>query len=198
MKIVMLAAALVSTTPALADIRVGALAPAFTATAADGKTVRLADLKGKTVVLEWTNAGCPFVRAHYDSGNMQATQAAARKAGAVWLTINSGAPGKQGHVDGAGARAQLAADQAAPTAYLLDAAGTIGAAYGARTTPHIYVISPAGTLAYAGAINDRPTADQGDARTGTNYALAAVKAVAAGKAPDPATTKPYGCSVKYR
>lgn len=194
----MFAVAMVVAMPALADARVGAPAPAFTATAADGKTVRLADLKGKTVVLEWTNAGCPFVRAHYDSGKMQATQAAAQQAGAVWLTINSGAPGKQGHVDGKGARAQLAADKATPSAYLLDADGAIGNAYGARTTPHIFVISPAGTLAYAGAINDRPTADQGDARAGTNYATGAVKAVVAGKAPDPATTKPYGCSVKYR
>lgn len=198
MRIMLFAGALAIAAPALAETNIGAPAPAFTARDADGRTVKLGDFAGKTVVLEWTNAGCPFVRAHYDSGNMQATQAAAQKAGAVWLTINSGAPGKQGHVDGEGAKAQLASDKAAPTAYLLDADGTIGTAYGARTTPHIYVIDPAGKLAYAGAINDRPTADQDDARAGLNYATAAVAAVQAGKAPDPASTKPYGCSVKYR
>ncbi|WP_188761452.1 thioredoxin family protein [Sandarakinorhabdus glacialis] len=184
--------------PAFANASVGAAAPQFTAVDANGKTVKLSDYKGKTVVLEWTNAGCPFVRAHYDSGNMQATQAAARQSGAVWLTVNSSAPGKQGQVDGLGAKAQIAKDKAAPTAYLLDPAGTIGTAYGARTTPHIYVIDPAGKLAYAGAINDRATADEADAKAGTNYARAAVLAVKAGKAPDPATTKPYGCSVKYK
>jgi peroxiredoxin len=183
--------------PAAASAVVGSKAPDFTATDSNGKTLRLGDFAGKPVILEWTNAGCPFVRAHYDSGNMQATQAAARKAGAVWLTINSGAPGKQGHVDAAGANAEMAGGKAQPNAYLLDAKGSIGRIYGARTTPHIFVIDRGGTLAYAGAINDRPTADQADARAGTNHALAALKAVNAGKAPDPATTKPYGCSVKY-
>lgn len=183
--------------PASAQVLVGQPAPAFTATDSNGKTRSLAEFRGKTVVLEWTNAGCPFVRAHYDSGNMQATQAAARAQGAIWLSINSGAPGKQGHVDGAGARAQMAADKAAPSAYLLDGGGDIGRAYGAKTTPHIYVITPTGTLAYQGAINDRPTADKADALAGRNHALAAVAAVKAGQQPAPATTRPYGCSVKY-
>lgn len=198
MKIMLFAAALTLAGPALAEARIGATAPAFSARDADGKTVKLSDYAGKPVVLEWTNAGCPYVRAHYDSGNMQATQVAAKKAGAVWLTINSGAPGKQGHVDGAGAKAQLESDKASPTAYLLDADGTVGTAYGARTTPHIYVIDAAGKLAYAGAINDRPTAEKSDAVAGVNYAKVALAAVQAGKAPDPATTKPYGCSVKYK
>lgn len=198
MKSMLFAAALLITAPVFANASIDAPAPQFTGTDANGKTVKLGDYKGKTVVLEWTNAGCPFVRAHYDSGNMQATQAAAHKAGAVWLTINSGAPGKQGHVDGPGAKEQIARDKATPTAYLLDPAGTIGRAYGARTTPHIYVIDPAGKLAYAGAIDDRPTAVEADALAGTNYARAAVLAIKAGKAPDPATTKPYGCSIKYR
>lgn len=196
MKSLFLVAALLAA-PAAANAVVGAPAPGFTATDSNGKTHRLADFKGKPVVLEWTNSGCPFVRAHYDSGNMQRTQAAARAAGAVWLTINSGAPGKQGHVDAAGANAEVVAGKATPTAYLLDTGGTIGRAYGAKTTPQIYVIDAAGKLAYAGAINDRPTADQAAARAGTNHALAAVSAVKAGKAPTPATTKPYGCSVKY-
>jgi hypothetical protein len=137
------------------------------------------------------------VRAHYDSGAMQATQAAARKAGAVWLTVNSGAPDKQGHVDAAGANAEITREKAQPTAYLLDAGGSLGRLYGAKTTPHIFVIDAKGTLVYAGAINDRPTADQADAKAGTNYALAAVSAAKAGKAPAVATSKPYGCSVKY-
>jgi peroxiredoxin len=192
-----LLAATIIATPALASAIVGSKAPDFTATDSDGKQVSLRDFAGKPMILEWTNAGCPFVRAHYDSGNMQATQAAARKAGAVWLTINSGAPGKQGHVDAAAANAEVAAGKARPTAYLLDAKGDIGRLYGAKTTPHIFVIDRSGTLAYAGAINDRPTAEQADARAGTNHALAALQAVNAGKQPDPATTKPYGCSVKY-
>lgn len=191
------AASPVAASPVAASATVGAPAPGFVATDSNGKAVRLADLKGKTVVLEWTNSGCPFVRAHYDSGNMQATQARARAAGAVWLTVNSGAPGKQGHVDGAGANAEVATGKAQPTAYLLDAKGELGRRYGAKTTPHIFVIDAAGRLAYQGAINDRPTAEPADAMAGTNYALAAVSAVKAGKAPDPATTKPYGCSVKY-
>ncbi|GGI90099.1 thioredoxin family protein [Polymorphobacter multimanifer] len=176
---------------------VGQPAPAFTALDANGKPVSLTDFKGKTVVLEWTNPGCPFVRGHYDSGNMQATQAKAKAEGAVWLTINSGAPGKQGHMTGTQARAQLATDKSAPAHYLLDPRGTVGTLYAAKTTPHIYVITPEGRLAYNGAINDRPTAEKDDALAGTNYALAALTAVKAGKAPSPAVTKPYGCSVKY-
>lgn len=176
---------------------IGQAAPAFTAMDVSGKPVTLSDFKGKTVVLEWTNPGCPFVRAHYDSGNMQATQAKAKADGVVWLTINSGAPGKQGHMNSTQAKAQLATDKSAPSHYLLDARGTVGTMYAAKTTPQIFVIKPDGILAYDGAINDRPTAEQDDARAGTNYALAAVSAVKAGKAPTPAVTKPYGCSVKY-
>jgi peroxiredoxin len=176
---------------------IGQPAPAFTAIDVYGKPVTLSDFKGKTVVLEWTNPGCPFVRGHYDSGNMQATQAKARAEGAVWLTINSGAPGKQGHMNGRQAKAQLATDTSAPSHYLLDPRGTVGTLYAAKTTPHIYVITPEGQLAYNGAINDRPTAEKSDALAGTNYALAAVSALKAGKAPTPAVTKPYGCSVKY-
>ncbi len=188
---------LLMATPALGAASVGAPAPAFTATDSNGRAVRLADYKGRIVVLEWTNPGCPFVRAHYDSGNMQATQARARAMGAVWLTVNSGAPGKQGHMDGAGANAQQARDKAAATAYLLDPKGSLGKLYGARTTPHLFVIAPDGKLAYAGAIDDRPTADPGDAKLADNHALAALTAVKAGRAPQPAYTQAYGCSVKY-
>ncbi len=183
--------------PVAAEPVNGLPAPDFTATDADGKPVRLADLRGKTVVLEWTNSGCPFVRAHYDSGTMQARQREARGLGVVWLSINSGARGKQGHVDGAGARAEIAANKAAPSHYLLDADGRIGRLYAAKTTPHMFVIRPDGVLAYQGAIDDRPTAVEADAKAATPWALNAVKAVLAGKAPAPAVTRPYGCSVKY-
>lgn len=183
--------------PAAAQPVNGLPAPDFTATDASGKSVRLADLKGKTVVLEWTNSGCPFVRAHYDSGTMQARQREAAALGVVWLSINSGAPGKQGHVNGPGARAEIAANKAAPAHYLLDADGRIGRLYAAKTTPHMFVIRPDGVLAYQGAIDDRPTAIDADARAATPWALNAVKAVLAGKAPAPAITRPYGCSIKY-
>jgi peroxiredoxin len=175
----------------------GQQAPAFTLLNTSGKPVTLADYKGKTVILEWTNPGCPFVRAHYDSGNMQATQTKAREAGAVWLTINSGAPGKQGHMNGKEAQAQMAADRTTPSHYLLDPKGIVGTLYAAKTTPQIFVIRPDGKLAYDGAINDRPTAETTDALAGHNYALATLASVTSGKDPAPARTKPYGCSVKY-
>ena len=191
-----LALSLVLAAPALAAT-VGQPAPAFTATDSNGKTHKLSDFKGKPVVLEWTNSGCPFVKKHYGAGNMQSTQAAATKAGAVWLTVNSGAPGKQGHVDGAGANAEIAAGKARPTAYLLDPSGAIGRAYDAKTTPHIFVIDTKGTLAYQGAIDDQPTSDPADIKTAKNLALAALADVKAGKPVKVATSKPYGCSVKY-
>lgn len=185
-------AAVATAAPAIGDV-----APAFSLLNTDGKPVTLSDFKGKPVILEWTNPGCPFVRGHYDSGNMQATQAKAISQGAVWLTINSGAPGKQGHMSGTQAKTQMAEDGTSPSHYLLDPKGTVGTLYAAKTTPHIYVITPEGRLAYNGAINDRPTAEQDDALAGKNYALAALASVNSGKAPSPATTKPYGCSVKY-
>lgn len=183
--------------PALAAPVNGVAAPDFTARDADGKTVRLSDFRGKTVVLEWTNSGCPFVRAHYDSGVMQQRQREAERLGVVWLSINSGAPGKQGHVDGAGARAEIATNKAAPAHYLLDADGKVGKLYDAKTTPHMFVIRPDGVLAYQGAIDDKPTAVDADAKTATTWAKDAMTAVLAGKAPAPAITRPYGCSVKY-
>ena len=187
------------TMPAIASAEpvIGQAAPAFTLLDVNNKPVSLADFKGKTIILEWTNPGCPYVRAHYDSGNMQTTQAKALKDGAVWLTINSSAPGKQGHMSAAEAKGQLARDESSPSHYLLDPKGSVGMFYAAKTTPQIYVITPEGKLAYNGAINDRPTADESDARAGTNYALAALSAVNTGKAANPAFTKPYGCAVKY-
>jgi len=181
---------------ALADAKVGKAAPAFTLTDANGKSHTLADFKGKTVVMEWTNADCPFVQKHY-SGNMQKQQAQATSSDVVWLTVNSSASGKQGHVDGKGALQVIARTGAKQTAYLLDAPGKVGRDYGAKTTPHMYVIDPAGTLQYAGAIDSIPSADQDDISKATQYVPQALADLKAGKAVRVATSQPYGCSVKY-
>jgi hypothetical protein len=149
------------------------------------------------VVLEWNNPECPFSRKHYGSGNMQRTQAAAARDNVVWLTINSGAPGNQGHMNGAEARAFLASSGARPAHYLLDPAGQVGRAYDARTTPHMYVVNAAGTLVYAGAIDDRPTANPDDIQDARNHVLAALAELRAGRAVSVPTSRPYGCSVKY-
>jgi peroxiredoxin len=182
--------------PALAAPQVGQPAPAFRAVDSNGKTRSLADFKGKTVVLEWTNPECPFVKKHY-AGNMQALQKAATKDGVVWLSVNSGAPGKQGHVDGAAANAVVKAKGAAPTAYLLDPQGTIGRAYAAKTTPHMYVIDPTGKLVYMGGIDDTPTANPADVKTAKNFVTAALADVKAKRPVAVSTSKPYGCSIKY-
>ncbi len=183
-------------TPAGAE-KVGAPAVNFRLTDMTGKTVILSDYRGKTVVLEWNNPGCPYVKKHYDSGNMQRTQAAARKGGAVWLTINSGAPGKQGHMTGAEAQAFVRGAKAVPNAYLLDVKGVVGKGYGARTTPHLYIVDPAGRLVYQGGIDDKPTADAADIATARNHVLAALAEMKAGRPVSMAQTRPYGCSVKY-
>lgn len=172
-------------------------APAFTLTDSTGKKRSLAEFKGKTVVLEWTNHGCPFVRKHYDSGNMQAQQRDATGKGVVWLSINSSAAGQQGHVDGAGAEKVRRDARAAQTAYLLDAAGTVGRAYGAKTTPHMYVIDPKGVLRYAGAIDSIPSADADDIAKATRYVPQALAELASGAPVSTKVTRPYGCSVKY-
>ena len=176
---------------------VGEPAPAFTLTDSHGKAHSLSDFRGKTVVLEWTNAECPFVKKHYDSGNMQKQQAAAVADGVIWLTINSGAPGKQGHVSGEQANVIQTNWKAANTAYLIDADGKVGRAYDAKTTPHMYVIDQDGVLRYNGAIDSIASADKGDLATAVQYVPAALAAVADGKSPEPALTRPYGCSVKY-
>lgn len=183
-------------TPAVAQ-KIGAPAVNFRLTDMTGKTVILSDYRGKTVVLEWNNPGCPYVKKHYDSGNMQRTQAAARKGGAVWLTINSGAPGKQGHMTGAEARAFVRGAKAVPNAYLLDVKGVVGKGYAARTTPHLYIVDPAGRLVYQGGIDDKPTADAADIATARNHVLAALAEMKAGRPVSMAQTRPYGCSVKY-
>jgi len=187
----------IGATAVQAKAMVGQPAPSFTLTDADGKSHSLAEFKGKTVVLEWTNAECPFVKKHYGAGNMQAQQGEATAGGVVWLTVNSGAPGKQGAVDGAGAKAIIASSGGKQSAYLLDPTGEAGQAFGAKTTPHMYVIDAGGVLRYAGAIDSNPSADPADIAGSTQYVKAALAELAAGKAVTVANTQPYGCSVKY-
>nr|WP_314471859.1 redoxin domain-containing protein [uncultured Sphingomonas sp.] len=183
--------------PAAAEQTTGQPAGNFRLMDADGKAVTLSQFKGRPVVLEWNNPGCPFVQKHYDSGNMQAAQAKAKAMGAAWLTINSGAPGKQGHMTGAEAKAFLAAQKAQPTAYLLDPQGRVGKGYGAKTTPHMYLIDASGKLVYQGGIDDKPTADKADIPGARNHLLAALGEVKAGKKVSVPEARPYGCSVKY-
>jgi peroxiredoxin len=192
------AAAFVLSAPAIAAPQIGSPVPNFRLKDANGNMVELGQYKGKVIVLEWNNPGCPFVKKHYGSGNMQKTQATAKKAGAVWLTINSSAAGKQGHLDGAGAKAFVAQQQAQPTAYLLDHGGTVGKGYGAVTTPHMYIIDKTGRLAYAGGIDDKPTPNPSDVAGARNHVLAALGEVVAGKKVSVPTTRPYGCNVKYK
>ena len=175
----------------------GTIAQDFKLTDANGKTVQLSKFRGKNVVLEWHNPGCPFVKKHYDSGNMQATQAAARKQGAIWLTINSGAPGKQGHMKGAEAKALLKKQDSNPNHYLLDMKGVVGKAYAAKTTPHMYIINKTGKLVYQGGIDDKPTANQVDIPGARNHIAEALKELNSGKKISVASSRPYGCSVKY-
>lgn len=192
-----LVAATLVAAPALAEPQIGKQAPNFRLNDADGRVVSLSDFRGKTVVLEWNNPECPFVRKHYESGNMQKTQAAAKKDGVVWLSINSSAEGKQGYMDGAKAKTVVAAQKAQPTAYLLDPKGVVGNGYGAKTTPHMYIINPAGNLVYMGGIDDKPTPNPADIDGARNHVLAALSELKAGKPVSVATSRPYGCAVKY-
>lgn len=188
---------LVIPSPAWAAPKVGATAPAFTATATSGKAVSLAEQRGRIVVLEWTNHDCPYVVKHYSTGNMQALQTEATGQGVVWLTIISSAPGTQGHVSPGQADELTATRKAAPTAVLLDPTGVVGKAYGATNTPHMYVIDKAGTLMYAGAIDDRPTTRLADVQGAHNYVREALRAVAASQPVKTPVTRAYGCTVKY-
>lgn len=182
-------------TPLTAAPEIGRPAPDFTLRDSDGKSRSLAEFKGRTVVLEWFNEGCPFVKKHYGSGHLPAQQKAATGDGVVWLTIVSSAPGKQGYLDPAAAAAKKRELHA--TALLLDADGKVGRLYGARTTPDMFVIDPEGNLAYAGAIDDRPTPDPASLAGARNYVADAIAAVKAGRPVSPVRTKPYGCAIKY-
>jgi hypothetical protein len=192
-----LGAAFVAAGPASAAATVGQPAPAFSATDVNGKPVSLADFKGKHVVLEWVNPGCPFVKKHYDSGNMPAAQKDALAKGAVWLAVNSTAKDASDYQAPAELAAWFSSKSAKPTAALMDADGTIGKAYGARTTPHMYIVDPKGTVVYAGAIDSIPTANPADLKTATNYVNQALAETMAGKPVSKAVTQAYGCSVKY-
>lgn len=192
-----LAVLALSAAPAMAAPEIGKPAPEFTAKDSNGKDVKLADFKGKTVVLEWTNPECPYVVKHYDSKNMQKLQQDITAKDVVWLSINSGAEGKQGHLTGAAANDYIKEKGAKQTAYLLDPKGDIGKAYDAKTTPHMFVIDKNGTLVYDGAIDDNDSANKEDAATAKNYVTAAIDALTAGKPVETSKTKPYGCGVKY-
>ncbi|OKH52327.1 thioredoxin family protein [Calothrix sp. HK-06] len=178
-------------------VRVGAPAPAFTAVDSNGKTHNLSDFKGKTVVLEWTNHECPFVKKHYESNNMQALQKEKTGKGVVWLSIISSAPGQQGNVTPQKANELTKTRNANPTAVLIDADGKVGKLYQARTTPHMYVIDKNGVLQYTGGIDDNSSKNPQDAKTANNYVRAAVDSVLNGEPVKTSTTQPYGCSVKY-
>ena len=182
---------------AFAAVTVGSAAPDFSLPDANGKTQTLSQYKGKTVVLEWNNPGCPFVQKHYSSGNIPKQQADATAAGVVWLTINSGAAGKQGHLDAQGAQAFLAQYHAAPSAYLFDADGKVGHLYGAKTTPHMYIVDAGGTLRYMGGIDSIPSADKDDLAKATQYVPRALAELKVGRPISVATSQPYGCGVKY-
>jgi peroxiredoxin len=176
---------------------VGQPAPALMAMDTTGKAVNLADFKGKTVVVEWVNPGCPFVVKHYGAGNMQATQKAATGDGVVWLTVSSTNPESKDYKKPADMAAWKKQQNSAATATLMDDDGKVGKAWGARTTPHLYIVNGAGTLVYAGAIDSKPSTNPADIPGATNFVTQALGELKAGKPVSQATTKPYGCSVKY-
>jgi len=181
-----------------ASLRVGEPAPDFEGVDTGGNVQRLADYRGKTVVLEWTNHDCPFVRKHYNAGNMQAQQREAAAQDVVWLSVISSAPGKQGHVSPAQADELTRNRNAEPHAVILDTEGRIGRAYHAKTTPHMFIIDPAGKLVYMGGIDSIATANPDDIPGATQYVRTALQEMAAGKPVSTPVTRPYGCSVKYR
>lgn len=181
----------------LASASVGQPAPNFSAVDTNGKTVSLADFKGKHVVLEWINPGCPFVQKHYKPGNMQGTQKEAAAKGVVWLAISSTAPEASDYKKPADLAGWMKTQNAAATATLMDDDGKVGKAYGARTTPHMYIVNPAGTLVYAGAIDSNRSANPADIPNSTNYVKQALGELLGGKPVSTASTQPYGCSVKY-
>lgn len=192
-----LAATSLFSAAALASAVVGKPAPSFTVTDLDGKPAKLEDYKGKTVVLEWHNFGCPFVMKHYNSGNMQALQ---KKYGGdvVWLAVNSTNKGHSDWTDPGPLGEQLKKFGAQPARYLVDEPGTMGLAYGAKTTPHMYIIDPSGKVVYNGAIDDKRSTNPADVKTSKNYVAAALEELKAGKPVSVASTAPYGCTIKYR
>ncbi|HKF22812.1 MAG TPA: thioredoxin family protein [Candidatus Angelobacter sp.] len=179
-------------------VRPGEPAPDFTAVDSNGKSQHLADYKGKYVVLEWHNQGCPYTKKHYESGNMQHLQKEWTAKGVVWFTVISSAPGTQGFVTPSQENDYLKQMGAAPTAVLMDPGGSLGHLYQAKTTPHMYIIDPSGTLIYNGAIDDHRSSDQADIKNSKNYVAAALSEAMAGKPVTDSATTPYGCTVKYK
>lgn len=183
--------------PALAQAAPGKAAPVFALTDLDGRKVQLADLRGKYVVLEWNNPACPFVMKHYNSGNMQGLQKRFTGEGVQWIVVNSTAESHPEYLKPAELKAWLQKQGAAPTLAALDADGTIARAYAAKVTPHMYVIDPNGTLVYAGAIDDKRSANVADVKTATNYVVQAFAELRAGKQVSAASTNAYGCTIKF-
>ncbi|KYG63378.1 alkyl hydroperoxide reductase [Bdellovibrio bacteriovorus] len=182
---------------AMAEAKIGSPAPDFSVVDATGKTHKLADYKGKYVVLEWYNKDCPYVRKHYDSKNMQKIQGDMTAKNIVWLSVISSAPGKQGHLAAADAVKNAQKEGSKASAILLDEKGAMGKAYGAKTTPHMYLIDPQGVLRYNGAIDSNDSADPKTIATSENYIVRAVASAEKGEKIAKETSKPYGCSVKY-
>jgi peroxiredoxin len=182
---------------ARAAVAPGQAAPAFSLVDINGKAQKLSDYRGKYVVLEWFNSECPFVQKHYESGNMQALQARYTQKGVVWLGINSTSPRHSNYRDPARSQAILKQWKSAPTAFVLDPDGKVGKQYGARTTPHMYVIDPKGILVYVGGIDDMPSTSQRDIPTARNLVAAALDESLGGKPVGTPSAMPYGCSVKY-
>lgn len=183
---------------AQATATVGQAAPNFSAKDVNGKTVSLADFKGKTVVLEWVNPGCPYVRKHYDGGNMQGTQQEALGKNVVWLAINSTGNDHPDYLAPAKLAAWMKEKKAPATHALMDEDGKIGKAYGARTTPHMYIVDGKGILVYVGGIDSIPSASASDIPKATNYVKVSLTEIASGKPVSNNVTRPYGCSVKYK
>lgn len=189
---------IVTASLAFAAVSVGKPAPDFSAKGSDGKAYHLADYKGKFVVLQWYNLDCPFIHKHYDSGNMQKLQDTYGKKGVVWFEIISSAPGAEGYLTADEAQDNRGKSGTKSLATLLDPQGKVGRLYGAKTTPHIFIIGPKGTLIYQGAIDDHNSADAEDIPNSKNYASAALDEALAGKPVSVPSTRPYGCGVKYR
>ncbi len=187
-----------SATAVRATPSVGQPAPAFSLTDTAGKTVQLADFRGRHVVLEWVNPGCPYVRKHYSNANMQGTQRDVTAQGVVWLAINSTENASTDYLAPAQMGRWMQGQQATATHTLMDEDGTVGKAYGARTTPHMYIVDPAGKLIYAGGIDSVPSSRVDDIKTAVNYVKQGVREALAGQPIRAATTPPYGCSIKYK
>ena len=193
----MAAGALLVAGTLMATPEIGKAAPGFSVADTNGKTHSLDQYRGKWVVLEWLNHDCPYVRKHYGGGAMQALQKKVADQGVVWLSVASSAPGKQGHFSNERANELTKEKNAAPHAVLVDSAGTIGRAYHARTTPHMFVINPEGNVVYMGGIDDKPTARAADLQAARPHVDIALQEAMAGKPVTVPTSKPYGCNVKY-